>query len=604
MTLSNTMSLPHWDLSNVYPSLESIEFSQAMAELDHKIADLHDFARQAGFESMSAVTPAAMKPIVDGCLERSNAIYRLYGTLRAYIWSFVSTDSFNKLARRLSSELDQRNVPLENVQTLFQAWLGRNAQHLPEVVAQPGLAQEHSFFLQELAEQSRYLMSPAEEDLASELSLSGANAWGRLQGTVSSQLIVPFDRGQGVEQLAITTLQNLRTDPDASIRQRAYEAEMAAWESVREPLAAALNGVKGASITLDKRRGRTSPLHTVLDQSRIDQATLDAMLEAMRASFPNFRRYLRAKARRLGHDGGLPWYDLYAPLGGEQRLFTWPETVDFVVSQFSRFSDRLANMARRAFEHNWIDAEPRAGKRGGAFCMSIDLVDESRVLCNFDGTLDQVFTVAHELGHAFHNDCQVGRTPLQTITPMTMAETASIFCETIVTEAVLKESVTPEQELAILEPALVGATQVIVDITSRFLFESEVFERRAKSELSADDFCDIMLRAQQATYGDGLDSNFLNKYMWAWKPHYYRSGLNFYNFPYAFGLLFGTGLFAIYKQRGQAFIPDYIDLLASTGLGRAADLAGRFGIDLRSPQFWQGSLAVIEKRIARYEQII
>jgi oligoendopeptidase F len=210
--------------------------------------------------------------------------------------------------------------------------------------------------------------------------------------------------------------------------------------------------------------------------------------------------------------------------------------------------------------------------------------------------------MAHELGHAFHNYCkyQAGKTEMQRTTPMTMAETASIMCETIVSNAILSGVTDPQEELAILETSLIGDAQVIVDIYSRFIFEKEVFERREKSELSAEDLCEIMERAQMATYGDGLDKDHLHKYMWTWKPHYYSTRLSFYNFPYAFGLLFGLGLYAIYKQRGDSFIPEYKQLLASTGEGSAADLAARFGIDIRSKKFWEGSLKVIEGKVDRY----
>ena len=189
---------------------------------------------------------------------------------------------------------------------------------------------------------------------------------------------------------------------------------------------------------------------------------------------------------------------------------------------------------------------------------------------------------------------------MQQVTPMTLAETASIMCETIVTEAVLKQVTDPQEELAVLESQIGGAAQVIVDIYSRFLFEKEVFERRAKSDLTADELNAIMEKAQKATYGDGLDERYLQKYMWTWKPHYYSPALTFYNYPYAFGLLFATGLYAIYQQRGEAFVADYKNLLASTGEASAADLADRFGIDIRTRKFWDDSIAIIGKRIERY----
>jgi oligoendopeptidase F len=293
---------------------------------------------------------------------------------------------------------------------------------------------------------------------------------------------------------------------------------------------------------------------------------------------------------------------VFAPVGKIEKTYSYSEAKDFILEHFNGFSPELASFAKTAFDNNWIDAEQRSGKRGGAFCMGIPAVKESRILCNFDGTLDQVMTIAHELGHGYHNFnmYQANKTPLQSQTPMTMAETASIMCETIAFNAVMKTITDPQEELALLETALIGDAQVIVDIYSRFLFEKEVFERREKSELSADELCKIMEDAQSQTYGDGLDANFRHKYMWTWKPHYYSAGLSFYNFPYSFGMLFGIGLYAIYQQRGEVFVPDYKKLLSSTGEAPAAELAARFGIDIRSKQFWADSLAVVGKRVDHY----
>jgi pepF/M3 family oligoendopeptidase len=604
MSTKSSTSVPHWDLSNVFPGLESAAFAQATGGLEAGLDDLDGYmaAQEIAPDAAFAGDAAALASVIGGYLKRRNALERSYRTLQAYVHSFVTTDSYNTTAKRLYSRLEAYGVRGYQQGMRFQSWIGRNRDALEAALEQGGTAGAHAFYLRELAEQSQYLMSPAEEALASELSLSGPNAWQKLQGTVTSQLTVPFERDGRVEELAITALQNLGYDPDPDVRRRAHEAELTAWGSVREPLAAALNGVKGAVGTLDRRRGREDALHAALDQSRIDRVTLETMLGVMEDSFPLFRRYLRAKAGRLGREA-LPWWDLSAPVGQVARRFTFREAQDFIVEQFGTFSDRLAAFALRAFENRWIDAEPRDGKRGGAFCMGIPAVEESRILCNFDGSLDQVFTLAHELGHGYHNVCRVGKTMLQRITPMTLAETASIFCETIVTDAMLADAASVDEELAILETFLIGATQVIVDITSRFYFEKDVFERRAEAELSADDFCAAMLRAQEATYGDGLDPDHLHPYMWAWKPHYYRPTLSFYNYPYAFGLLFGLGLYAVYQERGAAFLPQYDELLASTGEGTPAELAARFGIDLRQPEFWRGSMELIGARVARYLEL-
>lgn len=592
---------PHWDLTNIYPSLESKEFKSAFSKLKKKIQELEAYFDKTVAKANAKTEPKKLGKIVGTLVDSFNDVYTLSTTLGAYISFHVDTNSHDKVAKRLESEYEQAVVPLRKLGVRFTAWLGRVRPALKKAIPTNPSAKAHAFNLMEAAEQSKYLMPEELEGLAAELTLSGGNAFGKLMGTVTSQLTVDFELDGKAQKLPMPALINLRTHADGEVRRRAYEAENKAWESVKEVLAASLNGVKGEVSTLNKRRGREDDLHSALDMARIDRATLNAMMGAMKDSFPLFRRYFQHKAKLLGKDK-LAWYDLYAPVGKSGGAISYEEARDFIIKNFANFSPELASFARRAFESNWIDAEMREGKRAGGYCSGVETVKESRIFVNFDGSADQISTIAHELGHAFHNECayQQKKTILQQDTPMTLAETASTFCETIVTEARLAKTSDPQEELAILEGHLNGASQVIVDIYSRFLFEKEVFERRREAELSADDFCDIMLRAQKATYGDGLDENLLQKFMWTWKPHYYSTGISFYNFPYAFGLLFGTGLYAIFQKRGPAFVEDYKNLLASTGEATAADLAARFGIDIRKKKFWADSIAIIAKHVDRY----
>ena len=603
--------LPHWDLSNVYPGLESPQFSAAISEMQRQTDALEQFLNATTSTPTADPTadPTDLPATLGESVDRFNALLELARTLYSYIYSFTSTDSRDTVAMKKMSEFDQLQVRIQNLHTQWQAWIGRLGPDLEAAIAANPTAipnanstvRDHAFILREIAEQAHYLMSEAEESLAAELSLSGARAWNKLQRTVTSQLSVDFELDGEVQKLPMPALINLRTHPDEAVRHRAYLAENAAWATVREPLAAALNGIKGRANTLNRRRGRSDALHAAIDDARIDRTTLEVMLAAMAASFPTFRRYFHAKAKHLGKTR-LAWWDLFAPLGKTDKQYSWEEARTFILDNFSQFAPELATYAARAFDEQWIDAEPRTGKSGGAFCMELPSVQESRILTNFDGSLDGVSTIAHELGHGFHNECiyQAGKTLLQSSLPMTLAETASVMCETIVMQAVLDQAQDPQAELAILETMLNGAGQVIVDIYSRYLFEQEVFERRAQAELSADDFGEIMLRAQRATYGDGLDAQHLQPNMWTWKPHYYIAALSFYNFPYAFGLLFSTGLYAIYQRRGPAFVPDYKRLLAATGEANAADLASSFNIDLRSRHFWDDSLAVIAAQIDRF----
>jgi pepF/M3 family oligoendopeptidase len=409
----------------------------------------------------------------------------------------------------------------------------------------------------------------------------------------------------------MSAVRGLAHHPDPAVRRAAYEAELQGWQSASVPLAAAINGVKGQVSTLNTQRGWPDALAPALFANNVDRRTLEAMQLACQESFPDFRRYLRAKARLLGREQ-LPWWDLFAPIGNEQgadgahgahgslRVWDFGAATDFVFEHFGTYSPALATLARRAIEERWVDAEPRDGKRDGGFCMSLRR-DESRIFLNYEPSFNSVQTLAHELGHAYHNVQLSRRTPLQRDTPMPLAETASIFCQTIVTNAALAGAEGAEK-LSLLEGNLQDACQVVVDIHSRFLFESGLFERRAARELSVDELNTLMLDAQRQTYGDGLDPAALHPYMWAMKPHYYSSR-SFYNWPYTFGLLFALGLYARYREDAGRFRAGYDDLLSATGLEDAAALGQRFGIDIRTVDFWRASLDVVRERIADFERL-
>ena len=593
---------PRWDLSNLYLSLDDPALA---ADID-AVKESIQAATQA-FETEylplldPTTSPEALNQVLNEYVENANALELRAGKIFAFLGAIVSTDSFNKAAEQLHSRLAIAMLPLQDLSVRIQAWLGALGERLKKALEIPGAAHDHAFRLLEIAGESRYLMSEPEEILANELTLSGGSAWDDLQGVLTSQKSVDFELDGKLQSLPLPALINLRSHPDADVRERAYKREQQVFEEMKEPLAACLNGVKGEVVTLDRKRGREDCLHSSLVKARIDRGTLEAMLAAIDDALPMFRRYFQAKARILGFEK-LPWWSLFAPIGEVNKEYSFDEARELILENYGSFSPELAEFARGAFEKHWIDAEQRPGKRGGAFCMGVDAVKESRIMSNFDGSFDQVMTLAHELGHGFHNYCayQAGKTPMQTNTPMTLAETASIMCETIVINAILRTVSDPLEERAILETTISSDAQTIVDIYSRFIFEKSIFERRKESTVSADEISELMLEAQRKTYGDGVDPEVMNKFAWTWKPHYYSTHLSFYNYPYAFGSLFAKGLYSVYRERGEAFVEDYKTLLASTGEAQAADLAARFGIDIRSKAFWAASLAQVGEQIERY----
>jgi pepF/M3 family oligoendopeptidase len=591
--------LPRWDLAPLFPSVAGPEAAEAEQRLKLAVYDLrelydtHDVRGRppgaAGGEAESDSDPTLVEAF-ETVLAATNEVLEAFGRLQAFAYAHVSSDGTNEAAQQTLSRLHTLDADLSVLRTRFDGWVDRLGAG--SLIRQSVIASEHAWPLRKAARRSAHQMSEPEEILAAELRLSGSTAWSRLYDDVTSTIRHPVRFPDGREEvLPIFAIRGLATNPDPALRQAGFQAEMAAWSIHAVPIAAALNAVKGETLTIDRHRGWSDPLDPVLEANAIDRPTIDAMTAAVDESLGDFRRYLRAKAHLLGK-GQCAFWDLFAPVGAAPPL-AWSDAVNTVKQAFGGFSSELLGVAHRALGEAWVDAGPRTGKVGGAFCIGVG-GGISRILMNFDGSIDTVHTLAHELGHAFHNHTLRDRTPLQRATPMPLAETASIFCETILTDQALVGA-SGEQRLALLEADLQGACQVVVDIRSRFLFESRLFERRRASTVPIRELCDLMDHAQAEAYGEGLDPSARHPFMWAAKPHYY--GATFYNWPYTFGLLFGLGLYARWRDDPEAFRARYEQLLSSTGLATAVDLAERFGIDLHDQSFWTASLDVIRARI-------
>jgi len=577
--------MPTWSLEPLFSGLPSDDYTVARerfaAELD---AAEQDFDRW-GIDGGDRLSGDQSATCAD-CVDRLNALSTTYRPIRSFVYAFVTTDATHEAAQKEMSVLAKLSVRLGKLDTRWTAWLGR--VDVESLWTNP-VNRAHEFPIRKRNTESQKMMSPAEEALAADLSEYGGGAWSRLYGNFSSQIEVEIEG----ETVSMSTARTRAYDRDSDTRRAAYEAELKAWKRNEVPIAAAMNALKGESRYLTEKRGWDSVLDMILFENNMSRGALEAMLDAARDSFPQWRRYLRAKAHALGYSGGLKFYDLYAPVGAETE-YQYDHAERFVEDQFRAYSDKMGDLAARSAAERWVDAAPRQGKRDGAFCMGV-LPGVSRILMNYKPAFGSVSTLAHELGHAYHNLCLAERTPLQMETPMPLAETASIFCETIIKRKMLGE-VEGDEKVAILDATLQGECQVVVDITSRFLFEDEVIRRRGASELTAGELCAIMTDAQLKTYGDGLDSDALHPYMWAVKPHYYGYR-GYYNFPYMFGLLFALGLYAIYEKQPEGFHGRYDDLLSSTGLYPAVELANRFGINIEDKAFWAGSLSVLSDDI-------
>ncbi len=581
-------------MKNLYESFDSPEFEKDLQRLDELVKDLDEWTKKNLSDDKDP--ESKISTFLKKEKELMTTLYKIY----SFAHLSMAVDTRNATAKQVMEKVEGKESEMKPAGVRFQRWvseLGDTAN-----LEQTGIIAEHQFYLQEEVEKSQYLLPEEVEVTIAQMRNTGSLAWRKLWQVSTSTLMIDVEVQGERKRLPLPAVRNLAYSPDPATRRKGYDAELASYILIEDSTSAALNGIKGESMMLSKKRGYDSMLQETLLKSRLDQETLDAMLSAMRESLPSFRKYYRKKAKLLGHANGLPFYDLFAPMGEGEMSFSLDEARKFIVSRFRSFSDELAEFCDNAFEKRWIDADPREGKLGGAFCLNIHPIGESRVLANYTESFDSMTTLAHELGHAYHGHCLKDVSILNASYTMPVAETASIFNETVVVSAALSQA-TEEEKVTILENQLSSAGQVIVDIYSRYLFETELFNRRENGSLSVNELKEIMLDAQKKAYGDGLDHEYLHPYMWANKPHYYYPTLNFYNFPYAFGLLFGKGVYAKYLEMGDEFLPQYKNLLRETGKRKVADVAKLMDIDVHDKAFWKQSLGIIEKDIENFEKM-
>ncbi len=470
--------------------------------------------------------------------------------------------------------------------------------NLNEVIKELNLS-HYEYVLKRMLNSAKRLLTEKEEVLYSKMKMVSSDSWGRLQKLLTSNLMCEYDNNE----VTLSYIRNLAYENNQEVRKNAYLAEMKAYEKIEDTLALTLSNIKREVNIMTELRGYENALEKTLESSKMKKETLDAMLSAMRDSLPKFEEYFLAKSKYLNHNNGLPFYDLFAPIGSLDRNYSYEEAKEIIITNFNSFSSKLGDFAKKAFDNNWIDVEPYKGKVGGAFCANLPGLKQSRILTNFTGSLSDVSTLAHELGHGYHGDVISNNLPLNTSYPMPLAETASILCETIVMNNLMNNLEKDSDLLSVLEISLQGDSQVIVDIMSRYLFEEKVINETTDKVLDAKILKDYMLQAQKDTYGKGLDSEFMHPYMWSCKGHYYSAGLNFYNFPYAFGLLYAKGLYAKYLENKDEFIKNYDQMLLMTTVADVEDVALTMGIDVTKKEFWEASLKIIEKDIDKFIEL-
>jgi len=578
-----------WNLDTLYSSFNSEKFRSDEELLNQDITNLNKWA----LKNLKDTNNAASK--IQDFLGLYNEYKSLYCCLYSYAELNSCSDSSNIEAMSMLDDIECKNSLVTASFVKFNKWL-KSLTNIDELIDTSPTLIEHRFYIKELLLQSKYLLNENEELLISKMQNTGSKSWQRLYMELISTISVDLDIEGKSKKISLSELRNMAYQKNECLRKMAYYAEAEACKSISKTSAACLNGISGEALSVYNMRGYKSPLEKVLMTSRMDYETLNAMFSAIKESLPVFHKYYHKKAESLGHKVSLPFYDIFAPMGDSNTKISYLDARNLIVSSFKTFSQELANFAKKVFDSRWIDAEQRTGKGNYGLTVDIFPIEESRIIATFTGDYCDVGVLAHEIGHAYHSYCLRNEKMLNTDYPTPIAETASIFCETLVNNSLL--NIVPTNEgFSILEKSISDVGYYIVDFYARYIFENKLFKRRKLGQLSVEELNELMLNCMEEAYGDSIDFKTIHPYMWMNKVGYYISGDEFLNFPYSFGVLFSKGLYAEYIKTGESFVSQYNKFLSATSKNNIVDVAKIFDIDVHSIEFWRNALNIIQKDI-------
>jgi len=541
-------------------------------------------------------------------LLRNEDISRRMSHLGSYISCLASSDARNESYQKEEAELTRTRAELAKVRIeLLRAFKGAKDKFFTDFCALPSLAGSHNY-LQRVREEARRAMTAEKEILATDLGVDGIQAWGRLYDTVSAKLEfdMTFPNGKRA-RLPMSQRRSLMDHPDRRVRQAAFDGGNAAWQSIEDTAAGALNAIAGTRLTLNRHRSVYHFLDIALFQAAITRKTLDAMFEALITNLEIPRRVLRLKAKSMARPN-VAWFDLGAPLDlPDQEKLSWENARSMVGASFNLAYPALGRFfAEQVIGKNWVDWEPRAGKRPGGFCTSSMLSKESRIFMTYNEALGDVLTLAHESGHAYHGAMMRDIRPYARGYPMTLAETASTFGENVLMNGILDDPTVGDREKARILDIEVGHGAVyLLDIPVRYEFEKTFYEERVNGPLSVSRLKELMAQTQRRILGDVLEAGGEDPYFWASKLHFYITGITFYNFPYTFGYLLSRGLYTMFRNEGDSFLPKYEEFLRRAGSDTAENVVKQtVGRDIETTEFWSEAIQSLEAPLSQLQALL
>ncbi|WP_075619011.1 M3 family oligoendopeptidase [Paenisporosarcina indica] len=540
-------------------------------------------------------------PKIATIIEETKQVAENLSQAGAVVGCYLAQDTTDKQAKLLQGEIGSLGARFSSSMLVVQQQLSKTDSNVWQSLMEDKQLKEFSFVLNEWRDEAKEMLSEKEEDMITALGVDGYQAWGQLYDLLVGDVKVRVTVDGKEKEFSVGQASNLSSHADANVRKESFEALEQAWTDKEEFFAKTLNHMAGFRLAVYKKRGWDSVLREPLQINRMKQETLDAMWGAISAHKAPFVKYLKRKSELVGAES-MHWYDLDAPVTESTEKVSYQEGAEFILKHFGKFGPELEKFSRQAFEDEWIEAEDRPNKRPGGFCTGMPLSQQSRIFMTYSGTMSNVATLAHELGHAFHSYALRPVHWMNRQYAMGVAETASTFAEMIVADAAVKEAKSAEEKLALLEDKIQRSVAFFMNIHARFLFETRFYEERKKGFVPAARLNSLMEEAQREAFGDGLGE--VHPHFWASKLHFYITGVPFYNFPYTFGYLFSLSIYAKAIEEGRSFEEKYISLLRDTAIMSVEDLAKKhLNEDITQHAFWEKGIALCVKDVEEFLEL-
>ncbi len=582
----------YWNLDNIYKGYDDKKLNDDIKFLQREIDALKHYIE----ENVGNIDN--VKEVLATAIVKINDCEQIKQKLNVYNKLSMSVNTNDTAAHSCDYTVSCIAGELQAAVANLQKYIGKIA-NINEIIKSDQLLQKYEFILSEMAENEKYKCDDKTENALALMSITGSKAWQNLQNRVSSELSVDFEG----ESYPMTVFRNMQQGKDSDEKQKLFEIELEAYKKHETISAACINNIKGEAISIAKIRGYTSPMHKSLSDCRMESETIEALFSAIEEYAPSVREFLQIKAKSLGYNKGLPFYEIPTQMGEKSEKYTIEEAKELVTAAFYDYNKELGDLAKKAFDEDWIDFTPRAGKVYGGFCASVHSIKESRILVNFNGNFNDVITIAHELGHAYHSHLSCREEYINSRYPIPVAEIASTFAEMVLMDYIYKTQDENTKKI-VMGNDITRASQLTLDILSRYYFESYVFEAREVKELNVDEIKKFMVDAQKKSFGDCLNEELLHPYAWLNKEHYYYVDRSYYNFSYAFGFLLSVGFHRMYKENKENFIKDYSAFLQNSGKLHVGDLCALMGINPNNIEFWQGAMKSLKEQIEEFKGLM